>query len=98
MGCRAELLYHWQIRRDDRAITLCIREIAETRIRYGCPPRISYFSCAGKDGLFNHKKTHRIYCLEGLNPRRKRAHIRSSTPSARPVPTHVDQCRRVWIS
>lgn len=40
-GCgllmQSRTVYHWQSRRDDRAITLRIREIAETRIRYGCP-------------------------------------------------------------
>ncbi len=34
---QSRTVYHWQSRRDDRAITLRIREIAETRIRYGCP-------------------------------------------------------------
>lgn len=40
-GCgllmQSRTVYHWQSRRDDRAITLSFREIAETRIRYGCP-------------------------------------------------------------
>lgn len=34
---QSRTVYHWQSRRDDREITLRIREIAETRIRYGCP-------------------------------------------------------------
>lgn len=40
-GCRllmqSRKVYHWQSRRDDRAITFRIRDIAGTRIRYGCP-------------------------------------------------------------
>ena len=68
-GCellmQSRTVYHWQSRRDDRAITLRIREIAETRIRYGCP-RI-HIQLRREDWPVNHKKTHRIYCLEGLN-------------------------------
>ncbi|EKP0952008.1 IS3 family transposase, partial [Salmonella enterica subsp. enterica serovar Infantis] len=42
----------------------------------------------------NHKKTHRIYCLEGLNLRRKRPrrHVSAARRQQRPVLTHVDQC------
>lgn len=73
-GCgllmQSRTVYHWQSRRDDRAITLRIREIAETRIRYGCP-RI-HIQLRREGWPVNHKKTHRIYCLEGLNLRRKR--------------------------
>ncbi|EBS4817005.1 hypothetical protein DQY92_19430 [Salmonella enterica subsp. enterica serovar Javiana] len=29
--------FHWQRQHDVRTITLRIREIAETRIRFGCP-------------------------------------------------------------
>jgi putative transposase len=73
-GCgllmQSRTVYHWQSRRDDRAITLRIREIAETRIRYGCP-RI-HIQLRREGWPVNHKKTHRIYCLEGLNLRKKR--------------------------
>ncbi|EDV4224365.1 IS3 family transposase [Salmonella enterica subsp. enterica] len=43
----------------------------------------------------NHKKTHRIYCPEGLNLRRKRPrrHVSAARRQQRPVLTHVDQCR-----
>ncbi|VUT14717.1 hypothetical protein SB6413_01839 [Klebsiella pasteurii] len=42
----------------------------------------------------NHKKTHRIYCLEGLNLRRKRPrrHVIAAHRQQRPVLTGVDQC------
>lgn len=82
---------HWQSRRDDRAITLRILEIVETRIRYGCP-RI-HIQLQGEGWLVNHKKTHRIYCLEGLNLRRKRSrrHLSAAHRQQRSVLTHIDQ-------
>lgn len=61
---QSRTVYHWQSRRDVRAITLRIREIAETRIRYGCP-RI-HIQLRREGWPVNHKKTHRIDCLEGL--------------------------------
>ncbi|EJU2607920.1 TPA: IS3 family transposase [Salmonella enterica subsp. enterica serovar Muenchen] len=80
-GCgllmQSRTVYHWQSRRDDRAITLRIH--IQLR-REGWP--------------VNHKKTHRIYCLEGLNLRRKRPrrHVSAARRQQRPVLTHVDQC------
>ena len=89
---QSRTVYHWQSRRDDRAITLRIREIAETRIRYGCP-RI-HIQLRREGWPVNHKKTHRIYCLEGLNLRRKRPrrHVSAAHRQQRPVLTGVDQC------
>ncbi len=59
-GCgllmQSRTVYHWQSRRDDRAITLRIREIAEPRIRYGCP-RI-HIQLRREGWPVNHKKTH----------------------------------------
>lgn len=56
--------------REDRAERARIREIAETRIRYGM---WRIHTLLRREGwLINHKKTHRIYCEEGLNLRRKR--------------------------
>ncbi|WJT19272.1 transposase [Klebsiella pneumoniae subsp. pneumoniae] len=88
-GCgllmQSRTVYHWQSRRDDRAITLRIREIAETRIRYGCP-RI-HIQLRREGWPVNHKKTHRIYCLEGLNLRKKRPrrHVSAAHRQQRPV-------------
>lgn len=89
---QSRTVYHCQSRRDDRAITLRIWEIAETRIRYGCP-RI-HIQLRREGWLVNHKKTHRIYCLEGLNLRRKhlRRHVSAAHRQQRPVLTGVDQC------
>lgn len=85
-------VYQWQSRRDDRAITMRIREIAETRIRFCCP-RI-HVQPQREGWRVNHKKTHRIYCLEGLNLRRKRPrrHVSAVHLQQRPVLTRVDQC------
>lgn len=56
--------------RDDRAERARIKEIAETRLRYGMP-RIQVM--LRREGWpINHKKTYRIYCEEGLNLRRRR--------------------------
>ena len=89
---QSRTVYHWQSRRDDRAITLRIREIAETRICYGCP-RI-HIQLRREGWPVNHKKTHRIYCLEGLNLRKKcpRRHVSAAHRQQRPVLTGVDHC------
>jgi len=63
-------------RRDDSILRKRIREIAQTRVRYGCQ-RI--FTLLRREGWRdNHKRVHRLYRLEGLNlrskrPRRKRS-------------------------
>lgn len=63
-GCRlmmqSHTVYHYRSCRDERAITQRIREIAETRIRYGVQ-RI-HILLRREGWLINHKKTRRIYC------------------------------------
>ena len=62
--------YYRSLGRDDSAERARIREIAETRVRYGM---WRIHTLMRREGwLINHKKTHRIYCEEGLNLRRKR--------------------------
>lgn len=89
---QSRTVYNYRSHRDDRAITQRIREIAETRIRYGCP-RI-HILLRREGWLVNHKKTHRIYCLEGLNLRSKRPrrHVTAKHRHARPEVTALDQC------
>ncbi|CAM7647925.1 Integrase catalytic domain-containing protein [Klebsiella pneumoniae] len=89
---QSRTVYHWQSRRDDRAITLRIRKIAETRIRYGCP-RI-HIQLRREGWPVNYKKTHRIYCLKSLNLRKKRPrrHVSAAHRQQRPVLIGVDQC------
>lgn len=91
---QSRTVYHWQSRRDDRAITLRIREIVETRIRYGCPRIHIQLQLQREGWLVNHKKTHRIYYLEGLNLRRKRPrrHVSAARRQPRPALMHIDQC------
>jgi putative transposase len=76
------VLYYVEHRRDDRAVRQRIREIAETRVRYGFP-RIQIL--LRREGWRdNHKRTYRIYREEGLNLRRKRP--RRSKAAARTTP------------
>ena len=86
------VLYYVEHRRDDRAVRQRIREIAETRVRYGFP-RIQIL--LRREGWRdNHKRTYRIYKEEKLNLRRKRPR-RSKTAAhrqQRPVLTGPHQC------
>src|SRR5258706_5205592 len=74
-ACAVVLLSRWvfryvEHRRDDRALRQRIREIAETRVRYGFP-RIQIL--LRREGWRdNHKRTYRIYREEGLSLRSKR--------------------------
>ena len=62
--------------RNDSVLRERIRDIAQTRVRYGSRRIATLLRREGwRD---NHKRIHRLYCLEGLNlrskrPRRKRA-------------------------
>ncbi len=89
---QSRTVYQYRSCRDDRALTDQIREIAETRIRYGYP-RI-HILLRREGWLVNHKKTHRIYCQEGLNLRAKRPrrHVTGRHRHARPQVTALDQC------
>ena len=95
-GCRlmmqSRTVYNYRSCRDDRDLTQRIREIAAARVRYGCQ-RI-HILLRREGWLINHKKTHRIYCLEGLNLRSKRPrrHVTARHRRIRPAVTAVDQC------
>lgn len=89
---QSRTVYNYRSCRDDRALTHRIREIAEARVRYGC---LRIHILLRREGwLINHKKTHRIYCLEGLNLRAKRPrrHVTARHRHARPEVSAVDQC------
>lgn len=78
--------------RDDRAERARIREIAESRVRYGM---WRIHTLMRREGwLINHKKTHLIYCDEGLNSRRKRPRRRVSAAHRmeRPDVSKVNDC------
>ncbi|WP_432207223.1 IS3 family transposase [Hymenobacter defluvii] len=56
--------------RDDTVLRQRLRELAQVRIRYGCQ---RLFTLLRREGWAdNHKRVHRLYCLEGLNLRSKR--------------------------
>jgi len=78
--------------RDDRAERKRIREIAETRVRYGM---WRIHTLMRREGwLINHKKVHRIYVEEGLNLRRKRPRRRMAAAHRleRPSLSSFDEC------
>lgn len=91
MAVGPSLYYYKARRREDRPLRQRIREIAETRIRYG-HGRIH--TLLRREGwIDNHKRTYRVYKEEGLNlrskrPRRKRA---AAHRLERPVLTELYQ-------
>jgi len=62
--------YHYKHRRPDQApLRKRIREIAETRVRYGY--RRIYVLLRREGWVVNHKRIHRLYRQEGLQLRNK---------------------------
>jgi putative transposase len=57
-------------RRDDTVLRQRLRELAQVRVRYGS--QRLYILLRREGWLDNHKRVHRLYCLEGLNLRSKR--------------------------
>jgi putative transposase len=57
-------------RRDDTVLRLRLRELAQVRVRYGS--QRLYILLRREGWPDNHKRVHRLYCLEGLNLRSKR--------------------------
>lgn len=84
--------YHYRSRKDDRALTARIHEIAATRVRYGYE-RI-YILLKREGWGVNHKRVYRIYCEEGLNLRSKRPHrsVSAAHRIQRPEVSIIDQC------
>lgn len=67
--CRS-MWYYKKVDRDDQVLRKRIKEIAETRVRYGCERIFKLLRRESwKD---NHKRVYRLYKLEGLNLRSKR--------------------------
>lgn len=79
-------------RHDDEALRTRIREIAETKRRYGCP-RI-YIRLRREGWRVNHKKVARLYDREeGLSLRRRRRKKLVAVPRiALPRPTQPGRC------
>jgi putative transposase len=62
--------YHYKSRKDGQAVLRKrIREIAETRVRYGY--RRIHVLLRREGWEINHKRTYRLYCEEGLQMRNK---------------------------
>jgi putative transposase len=78
--------------RDDRAVRQRIKEIAETRVRYGIA-RI-HVLLRREGWQDNHKRTRRIYLEEGLNlrHRRPRRNKAAAHREAHPVLTAPNEC------
>jgi len=79
-------------RRDDGALRMRIREIAETRIRYGY---LRIHILLRREGWrVNKKRVYRIYCEESLNLRHKRPrrHVTGSRRMDRPVVDRLNAC------
>jgi putative transposase len=86
-------VYYYKAKpKDDRALRMRIREIAEIRVRYGFW-RI-YILLRREGWQDNHKRIYRIYKEEGLNLRRKRPRRRKSAAHRmeRPLVSSIDQC------
>ena len=66
--CRGSYHYH-SVRADQASLRKRIREIAETRARYGY--RRIHVLLRREGWLVNVKRVHRLYCLEGLQMRHK---------------------------
>jgi putative transposase len=96
-GCRIMMLgqsgmYYKARRRDDQALRQRMKEIADTRVRYG-HERI--FILLRREGWRdNHKRTYRVYIEEGLNLRSKRPRRSKAAANRleRPANTGLYEC------
>lgn len=87
-------VYRYQSRRYDQApLRARIREIAHTRIRYGCK-RI-YILLRREGWVVNHKRVHRLYCLEQLNLRYRKPR-RHKSSSQRLVRLPAQRINQYW--
>lgn len=78
-------------RSDDQALRAWMREIAETKRRYGCP-RI-YVRLRREGWRVNHKKVERLYREEGLSLRRRARKKTAAVPRvALPLPSQPGLC------
>jgi len=92
IGLSRSYFYYVAHPRDDRAERARIKEIANTRMRYGM---WRVHTLMRREGwLINHKKTYRIYCEEGLNLRRKRPRRRVAAAHRveRPELSNINEC------
>lgn len=84
--------YNYQSRRDEQApLRMRIKDIATVRVRYGYK-RI-HILLKREGWQINHKRVHRLYCLEGLNLRAKgkKKRIRSMQRPERLAATRTNE-------
>ena len=80
------------VRRDDAALRGRIREIAESRVRYGY---LRIHTLLRREGWHvNHKRVYRIYGEEGLHLRRRRPrrHVSAARRVERPAASSTNEC------
>ncbi len=93
LTARSVVYFKLQGPRDDRAVRARIKEIAETRVRYGIA-RIQVL--LRREGWQdNHKRTRRIYLEEGLNLRHRRPR-RSKAAAHRQPPVQLTSSNECW--
>ena len=91
IGLDRNTLRYQSRRSDDQVLRARLREIAETKRRYGCP-RI-YVRLRREGWSVNHKKVERIYREEGLSLRRRaRKKVTAVLRVALPRPSEPGRC------
>jgi putative transposase len=75
--------------RDDAALRSELKTLAERYPRYGCPTLQDMLRSAGL--VLNHKRTHRIYCEEGLQVRTKKRKKLTRPRIPLPVPDRINE-------
>ena len=91
------MYYYRPVEKDDRLLTLRIREIAMSRVRYGF---WRIYTLLRREGWTdNHKRIYRLYCKEGLNLRvRKRRRRRAAAHRMeRPLVGNKNQCWSMYF-
>jgi len=91
MGLHRATCRYRQRRKDDRQLRVRLRELAETRRRFGY--RRLQILLQREGWQVNHKRVFRLYAEEKLSLRRKRGRKRSTVRQPLPEPTAVNQ---VW--
>ena len=84
--------YYKKLGRDDQVIRMRMKEIAETRVRYGSERIFILLRREGFKDRYN--RVYRLYKLEGLNLRTKRPRRNRSGVHRleRTLPSHINEC------
>ena len=82
------------VRPSQEALRLCIRDIATTRVRYGCQRIWVLLRRVGTH--VNHKRVYRLYCEEGLMLRSKRPRRHVSAARRQPNRCQPTSPNQAW--